>query len=207
MRLWRKVGISRKTKRACAGLPNHPVVNVTWYETLKYCEWLTKRLRAWKETPEPLAILLRQEGWRVTLPSEAEGEKAARGAEDGRIYPWGNEFDPNKANTAESWIGATSAMGCFPTGASPYGVMDLSGNVWEWTRSLWGTDYMKPEFRYPYDPTDQQRERIAAPDDVLRVLRGGAFWLNLWNARCAYRGWDLPDYRSVSLGFRVVVLP
>ncbi len=69
------------------GLPNHPVVNVTWYEALKYCDWLTEQLRAWEGTPEPLASLLKKQGWRLTLPSEAEWEKAARGA-DGRIYPW-----------------------------------------------------------------------------------------------------------------------
>ncbi|MBI3800665.1 MAG: SUMF1/EgtB/PvdO family nonheme iron enzyme, partial [Deltaproteobacteria bacterium] len=132
------------------GLPNHPVVYVTWYEARKFCDWITERLREWEETPEPLATLLRQEGWQVTLPSEAEWEKAACG-ENGWVYPWGNEFDPDKANTDETGIGGTSAVGCFPAGASqPYGLMDLSGNVLEWTRSVYAD--------YPY-PNDLNERR------------------------------------------------
>ena len=151
------------------GFANHPVVSVSWHEAQQYCDWLTERLRAWPGTPEPLATLLRHEGWQVGLPSEAEWEKAARGT-DGRIYPWGNEPDPNRANYGDTGINSTSAVGCFPGGASPYGVEDMSGNVWEWTRSLWGD--------YPY-PTDQQerarRENLQAGRETPRVLRGGAF--------------------------------
>jgi formylglycine-generating enzyme required for sulfatase activity len=198
-------GHQPEDERSLQGLSNHPVVYVTWYNALAYCEWLTERLREWEETPEPLATLLRHEGWRITLPSEAEWEKAARGA-DGRIYPWGGEFDPNKANTAETGINGTSAVGCFPQGKSPYEIQDLSGNMWEWTRSLWGKDLREPDFRYPYDPTDG-RENIEAPNDVYRVLRGGAVWFNLGLARCAYRRWDDPYFRVRLMGFRVVVLP
>src|SRR5712692_8747240 len=174
-------------KDCLRGIPNHPVVNVTWYDALAYCDWLTKQLREWEKTPEPLVALLRQEGWRVTLPSEAEWEKAVRGPStgsgDGRIYPWGDDFDPDKANTAEPGNDGTSAVGCFPRGASPYHVLDMAGNVWEWTRSLWGKDWKKPEFRYPYNPVDG-RENLSAPNDVLRVLRGCAFWGGQRFARC-----------------------
>ena len=191
-------------------LSNHPVAYVTWYDALAYCEWLTERLREWEGTPEPLATLLRQEGWRVTLPSEAEWEKAARGPStgsgDGRIYPWGDDFDPDKANTAETGIDGTSAVGCFPQGESPYHVLDMAGNVWERTRSLWGKDWKKPEFRYPYNPVDG-RENLSAPNDVLRVLRGCAFWGGQRFARCAYRFKPYPELRYWSIGFRVVVLP
>ncbi|MGH8068217.1 MAG: SUMF1/EgtB/PvdO family nonheme iron enzyme [Candidatus Entotheonellia bacterium] len=183
------------------GLPNHPVVWVSWAEALKYCDWVTGRLREWSGTPEPLATLLRTKGWIVTLPSEAEWEKAARGP-DGRIYPWGGEPDPNRGNYDETGINATSAIGCFPSGASPYGVQELSGNVWEWTRSLWG--------EYPYPSTANERARredLQAPDDQSRVLRGGAFNDSLRIVRCAYRYWYPPFSSYRYLGCRVVVLP
>ena len=167
------------------GLPNHPVVYVSWHDALAYCEWLTARLREWSETPEPLAQVLRAAGWCVTLPSEAEWEKAARGS-DGRRYPWGDDPDPNRANYYETGIGKTSAVGCFPGGVSPHGVEEMSGNVWEWTRSLWGPEWDKLTFPYPYKP-DDGREQLQAPDTILRVVRGGAFWNDHQLARCAYR--------------------
>jgi formylglycine-generating enzyme required for sulfatase activity len=183
------------------GLVNHPVVFVSWYEAQQYCDWLTERLRAWTGTPEPLAMLLRNEGWQVSLPSEAEWEKTARST-DGRIYPWGNELDSNRANYDATSINASSAVGCFPGGASPYGVEDLSGNVWEWTRSLEGD--------YPY-PTEQQerawRENLKADRYEPRVLRGGAFYSSPRDVRCAYRYGSLPNSRYGNLGCRVGVLP
>jgi formylglycine-generating enzyme required for sulfatase activity len=185
-------------------LPDHPVVGVTWYEALEYCDWLTKYLREWEGTPEPLASRLRQEGWRVTLPSEPEWEKAARGT-DGRIYPWGSDFDTTRVNCAEatkSTGGTTSAVGSFPSGASPYAVEDISGNVWEWTRSIWGA--------YPY-PADERgrvgRENLEVTGDALRTVRGGAFFVNPRSVRCAARMRKKPTDCYGGVGFRVVACP
>lgn len=97
-------------------------------------------------------------------------------------------------------------MGCFPSGASPYGVEELSGNVWEWTRSLWGTSFGLPDFKYPYDPGDGRENRDAS-EDVLRVRRGGGFLSPHRHVRCAY-GFRIDPYeRDWYLGFRVVVCP
>ncbi|GJL51498.1 MAG: hypothetical protein NPIRA01_27250 [Nitrospirales bacterium] len=186
------------------GVATHPVVRVTWNDAMAYCTWLTRRLREWAETPESLATLLRngQGGsprWIVTLPSEPEWEKAARGT-DGRNFPWGEEPDPTKANYRETGINTTSAVGCFPSGVSPYGMEDMSGNVWEWTRSLHGN--------YPYPSDDEgRRQREDPKSENTRVFRGGSFVSPEGNVRCAYRFHDPPGGRSLDLGFRVVVSP
>jgi formylglycine-generating enzyme required for sulfatase activity len=175
-------GYEKHDKRALNGLENHPVVWVTWYDALAYCDWLTKKLCNWSDTPSSLREIL-EAGGRVTLPSEAEWEKAARG-EDGCIYPWDADFDIEKANTGEGGVGTTSAVGCYPAGASPYGIQDMSGNVWEWTRSLYGKIYNQSD---PYNPFDLRREELKAGDDIRRVLRGGSWDFNGGDARCAYR--------------------
>ena len=189
-----------------------PIVSVTWYETLEYVKWLDKELRQHAEkqvksgAKHSLWQGLAEGKLHVSLPSEAEWEKSARGA-DGRTYPWQGKFDPDKANTSETKIGDPSAVGCFPAGASPYGLLDMSGNVWEWTRSLWGKDWNKPSFKYRYDPKDGKREDLKAGKDILRVLRGGSFDSGSDLARCAYRLGSLPDLRGWYDGFRVVVSP
>jgi formylglycine-generating enzyme required for sulfatase activity len=188
-----------------SGRDNHPVVVVSWYDAQAYCAWLTEQLRAWEGTPEPLARLLRQEDWQVRLPTEPEWEKAARGT-DGRVFPWGDEPDPNRANYDDTGIGGTSAVGCFPGGASPYEVEELSGDVWEWTRSLWGKNWEKPDFKYPYR-VDDDRENVEAGANVSRVLRGGTFYFNRRYVRCASRYGLSPVGGSDFIGFRVVVAP
>lgn len=179
------------------GGSNHPVTCVNWHEALAYCDWLTEKLRGWEGLPMPLADHLRGEGWRVTLPSEAEWEKAARGLDE-RIYPWGGEFDSNLANVRETHVGSTMAVGCLPQGVSPYQVHDMSGNVWEWTRSAEGA--------YPYEAKDG-REDLIRSDAVARVLRGGSFYSRSRNARCASRHAFSPHGQYRNYGFRVAITP
>ena len=163
---------------------NHPVVHVSWYDAVAYCQWLSHVT-----------------GKSYSLPSEAEWEKAARGS-DGRVYPWGEQWDKARCNSKESELGDTSPAGAYPQGASPYGLLDMAGNVYEWTLSLWGKDMKQPAFRYPYDPSDG-REHLGASNGILRVLRGGAFYYNAICARAAHRVKSYPDYSVRTRGFRV----
>ena len=168
-------------------LANHPVVGVSWYEAVAYSNWLGQKL-----------------GRPVTLPSEAQWERAAR-HRDGRRYPWGEALTPDHANYDETGIGTTTAVGIFPKGKSECGALDMSGNVWEWTCSLWGKDWDKSSFNYPYDSSDTKREDLDASDDIMRVLRGGSFNHYAGFVRCAVRNRHNPDFRNRNIGFRVVV--
>ncbi len=164
--------------------PNRPVMGVSWFEALAYCRWLNARLRA--------AAPWLPAGYELRLPTEAEWEKAAR-AGDGRPYPWGDAaWDENRANI-EGQVGHASAVGSFPAGATPSGIHDLSGNVWEWTGSLY-----RP---YPYRLADG-REKPEAEGS--RVGRGGSWGYVRRDARCAVRLRLVPDGFDVTLGFRVV---
>ena len=180
---------------ALADPDNRPVRYVDWHEALAYCRWLHEQLA----TSPALAVseaarLVRQAGWRVSLPSELEWEKAARGGMAGTVYPWGNEFASSLTNTGESELGTTSPVGMYP--ANTYELHDMVGNVWEWTRS-----HRQP---YPYDDI-AQREALDAGDEVRRLVRGGAWNLHQYFARCAIRHWSHPDFRYGYLGFRVVL--
>jgi formylglycine-generating enzyme required for sulfatase activity len=208
------------------GQLSRPVVYVGWQDALRYCEWLTlklkemaaRRIKDWtmSVTERYFWDGLESGGLVATLPSEAEWEKAARGpgaaSQEGGasrrnscIYPWGDEFDPNRANTAETGLGTTSPVGCFPMGASPYGVLDMAGNVWEWTRTLWGNDFINSSFFFPYDPTDG-RENLQASDSMLRVIRGGSFFYHRWHTRISSRGRSIPTEWDWDIGFRVAVM-
>ncbi len=165
-------------------LANHPVVYVTWHDAVAYCRWLSQ-----------------ETGQEYRLPTEADWERAARGGlpspsegEGVRVWPWGDEWDAEKCNSVEGGPGTTTPVGIYPAGASPEGVLDVAGNVWEWCSSLY-----KP---YPYDPGDGRENAEAGGR---RVLRGGSFDDDLGRVRCAYRLWFRPLSRYVDLGFRVMV--
>ena len=159
--------------------PNHPVVGISWYEAVAFCAWLTGHL---------------DDGHLYRLPSEAEWEYAARGAER-RLYPWGErEPDGERANYGQMSDG-TTAVGCFPAGATPNSrLLDMAGNVWEWTRSAY-----QP---YPYDP-DDGREDVHDPAEKRFTLRGGAWFGLSIDLRPANRLNNTPDYRGRNVGFRL----
>lgn len=164
-------------------LLNHPVVGVTWYEAIAFCAWLTVQLQS-KGELDPTEV--------ITLPSERQWEKAARGA-TGLIYPWGNKADPNRVNCDETGIGATTTVGIFPDGASPYECEEMSGNIWEWCRTKWHNDYQ--DYR-----DDNGLEGVAG-----RVVRGGAFYFNQSLVRCVSRRRFFPATASKFNGFRVII--
>ena len=112
------------------------------------------------------------------------------------------DFDPNKVNSSDASLGTTSAVGAFPSGASPYGLQDMSCNIWEWTRTIWD---MK-KHTYPYK-IDDERENVSKDDRFLRVIRGGAFNFDQYDVRCAFRRRDDPLSGDYSIGFRIVVSP
>jgi formylglycine-generating enzyme required for sulfatase activity len=195
-------GYEPKDQRCLKGVANHPVVYVTWHDARAYCAWLTE---VWRKAGK---IGAEEE---VRLPTEAEWEKAARGSAlsgvegtGGRIYPWGNGWDVAKCNTSEGGLGGTSPVGMYPAGASPYGCLDMAGNVWEWTISLWGKNWRTPEFKYPYT-SDDGRENSGEVDDIRRVLRGGAYENEAKDTRCTHRISNYPYADGEVIGFRIVI--
>jgi formylglycine-generating enzyme required for sulfatase activity len=175
--------------RALAAPPSHPVAFVSWPDALAYCRWLEAGLKRSPATPAHLKERLKA-GWKVTLPTEAEWERAARSG-DRRRYPWGDELQSGHANYGGS---ATTPVGSFACQECGYGLADMSGNVWEWTSS--------PFQPYPYTPDDDRGNLDA---DALWVIRGGGFGDEPRLIRTTARGGADPGARRAFIGFRPVV--
>ena len=182
---WTKAGWAERKKQNWTELrtsdnprynqANQPVVGVSWYEAVAYCNWL-------KATT----------GRAFRLPDEAMWEKAARGT-DGRIYPWGNRWLPENLNSSESNINRPSAVGIFPDGKSLYEAFDMCGNVWEWCSTAYGKNYPFQVVRYEEEVEGSETRR----------LRGGAFDADQRLSRAACRYFSDPDLRDYFVGFRV----
>ena len=162
----------------------HPMVHVTWEDAADYAKWAG-----------------------VSLPTEAQWEKAARGT-DARRYPWGNKWDPSKCNLNSEWEESpkrTQPVGSYPTGASPYGCMDMAGNVWEWCADFYKADY------YNESPS---RNPAGPASGSAHAMRGGSWYelndggLFLGSFFCASRYVvDFSSYSNLDLGFRCVITP
>jgi len=166
--------------------PNHPRETVNWYQAMAFCRWLSWRSEGLRAGKGPRFDLLNPFTWTVLLPTEAEWQFAAAGP-SAKKYPWGNDWDGRFANTSESGLSRTTAVGMYPRGATNCGALDMSGNVWEWTLTEYGSG-------------KSDNTRSAEP----RVVRGGSWGFNQDDARASYRDVSGPDGRDGSLGFRVV---
>lgn len=163
----------------------HPVVQVSWYDTVEFCKWLSK-----------------ETGQNYNLPTEAEWEKAARGT-DGRIFPWGNKWDPEICNAEFRFKGTTPVGKFSPRFDSPYGCSDMSGNVFEWTSTTIGSiDPWPSKFNYPYRPDDGREDQKV---EARRVGRGGSYSRGEIYCRTAFRFADPSSDRYSAQGFRIVL--
>lgn len=167
-----------------AGAEKLPVIGVTWYDAIAYCEWLSKQTSPRK----------------YSLPNEAQWEKACRGANQ-CLFPWGDVFDPARCNQGQTGVAPVDA---YPP-QSEYGCSDLVGNVRQWTVTLWGEKRIAPDSRYEYPWKDDGRNDLNASRQVRRVVRGSTYKEDIHLLRCSARSGQAPDDVGARIGFRVVM--
>lgn len=169
------------------GKADHPVVHVSWEDAMAYCDWLNRRRDE-------------QDGSKVRLPTEAEWEYVASGMRgQKRRFPWGNPGPDDSFANFMNKVGETTPVGVYPKGATPYGVLDMAGNVWEWCLDAYDSKF------YAASP---EKDPVNLKDRSACVLRGGAFsTLHPDALRTAFRYGDDPSDRDVAVGFRVVLSP
>lgn len=181
---WEYVGKQRKEPRYWHdprfSHPNQPVVGLSWYECVAYCRWLSAQTRC-----------------TYRLPTEAEWEKAARGT-DGATYPWGEALDASRLNArdGDQKVYCSTPVGVYPAGASPFGLFDCAGNVWEWCATRW----RKP---FPYDAEEDEWNGSYCGGQGLRALRGGSWNYEMQVAKCAHRFRFEPYGWNDRAGFRL----
>ena len=176
--------------------PDMPVTEIDWYEATAVARALTSYFRDSGQMSFSSA---------VALPSELEWEAAARGPQGNR-YPWGDEFMPERCNCLSTGFNRPIASGQFsPQGDSSLGIQDMAGNVWEWTRSAWGTSSHYPDYGYPYVSGDG-RELPLHDGHVRRVVRGGAYYYFDDCVRCATRNFFDPRIRHSGGGVRLALV-
>ena len=169
-------------RRSC-----HPIRNVAWEEAVAYCAWLAAC------TGKP-----------YRLPNEAEWERMAKGATR-QHWPWGDVFDPACANTCEAGHQDTSPVDAHPEGASPWGILDLAGNVWEWTSDLYLPYPYRPTIEAEVPPLPPSTPELIVNESRRRAPRGGSKNCDASWARCSTRsGWRPVWLFSGLVGFRVV---
>ncbi len=178
---------------ALDGPQNHPVTHVSWPDAVAYTRWLDGALRSSPDTPPAVAALLRS-GWTIELPNEAQWEKGARGP-NGAVWPWGNDFRDDAAHFGSP---APVPVGTFECLACAWGLQDMAGNVWEWTRS--------PYLPYPFGGTPTATTPATSQEDALWVIRGGGFGDSPQHIRGANRGGADPGARRPFIGFRIALV-
>jgi len=174
-------------QRVRSGFENHPVTDVKWMDAIGYCQWLSEKT-----------------GKKYVLPNEAQWEKASRGGHDNFLYPWGDQFEPNRSNHGCQVLSPVGAY--LPQ--NDFECFDMVGNIRQWTCTLWGEKLPRPDPQYYYPWKDDRRNDLSANLQVRRVIRGSSFLEDEASLRCSIRNGQTPDdsgWLGAGISFRVAI--